>query len=146
MSVEVKIEGLEELIKTIKQLKKIPQRSVTKAAKSGSNLILKEVRNLAPVRTGALKKGIILIGEKFRKKAKKVYQVVMDANMNDTFVKISKEGKRYYYPASMEYGFITKGGSKTTGKRFLRNGADAANNVATTKMVQVLTKEIDKLR
>ena len=29
----------------------------------------------------------------------------MDEKMNDTFVKMIKNGKRYYYPASQEYGF-----------------------------------------
>ena len=31
--------------------------------------------------------------------------LIMDAGMNDTFVKVSKAGKRYYYPASQEFGF-----------------------------------------
>lgn len=144
----VQIDGMKELERTIQQLGKLPQKCVTKSARLGAREVLKAAKRLAPVKTGQLKRGIRLYGEKLRgKKGKKVYQVVMNSNMNDVFVKMTKDGtKRYYYPASMEYGFRTRSGRKTMGKRFLRGAADETRITATKKMVDVLASEIDKLR
>ena len=65
------------------------------------------IRTNAPRRTGDLISGIIPSPweENSKYPGKIVRQVYMDAGMNDTFVKITKNGRRYYYPASQEYGF-----------------------------------------
>ncbi|MCX7771765.1 MAG: HK97 gp10 family phage protein, partial [Clostridia bacterium] len=110
MNSSIKVEGLAELKKSIKLLGKLPQSCVTAAARSGASLALKYARSEAPELSGDLKSGIILKGEKKTKQGKKMYQVTMDPSMNDTFVKMSKDGKtRWYYPASQEYGFTVRG-------------------------------------
>lgn len=65
------------------------------------------IRTNAPRKTGNLIKGIVPSPweEKSAYPGKIVRQVYMDARMNDTFVKVTKSGKRYYYPASQEFGF-----------------------------------------
>lgn len=65
------------------------------------------MRTNAPRKSGDLIRGIVPSPweEKSAYPGKIVRQVYMDAGMNDTFVKISKSGKRYYYPASQEFGF-----------------------------------------
>ena len=65
------------------------------------------IRTNAPRKTGDLIKGIVSSPweEKSAYPGKIVRQVYMDARMNDTFVKVTKSGKRYYYPASQEFGF-----------------------------------------
>lgn len=65
------------------------------------------IRTNAPRKSGDLIKGIVPSPweENSAYPGKIVRQVYMDAGMNDTFVKITKSGKRYYYPASQEYGF-----------------------------------------
>lgn len=144
--VKFKIEGMEELEKTIRKLGKLPQKCVTKAAKKGAQIALKAAKQKAPFLTGALEEGIILKGEKTRRKGKKVYQVTMNPAMNDVFVKTTKDGKRYYYPASQEYGFITKNGGYVPGYHFLRDSlVDNKERIEKT-VVDVLAKEIDKLR
>lgn len=77
------------------------------------------VRTKAPVRTGDLVSGIIPSPweENSKYPGKIVRQVYMDAKMNDTFVKVSKSGTRYYYPASQEYGFRTANRSTLTAKQ-----------------------------
>lgn len=142
---KVKIEGLKELTKTIQKMEKLPQKCVTKAAKTGAKIPLKSAKGNAPYLSGALEGGIVLKGEKTRVKGKKVYQVVMDSNKNDIFVKMSKSGKRSYYPASQEYGFTTKNGGYIPGLRYLKKSI--LNNKASIEktMVNVLGKEIDKL-
>jgi len=144
--VKFKIEGMEELEKTIRKLGKLPQKCVTKAAKKGAQIALKAAKQKAPFLTGALEEGIILKGEKTRRKGKKVYQVTMNPAMNDVFVKTTKDGKRYYYPASQEYGFITKNGGYVPGYHYLRDSlVDNKERIEKT-VVDVLAKEIDKLR
>mgnify|MGYP001392164245 FL=1 len=144
--VKYEIEGMKELEKTIRKLGKLPQKCVTKAAKKGAQIALKAAKQKAPFLTGALEEGIILKAEKTKKKGKKVYQVTMNPAMNDVFVKTTKDGKRYYYPASQEYGFITKNGGYVPGYHFLRDSlVDNKERIEKT-VVDVLAKEIDKLR
>lgn len=78
---------------------------------SAAGTLAVRVRTRAPMKTGALISGIIPSPWEERSKypGKIVRQVYMDAGMNDTFVKVSKAGKRYYYPASQEYGFRIAG-------------------------------------
>lgn len=144
--VKFEIEGMKELERTIRKLGKLPQKCVTKAAKKGAQIALKAAKAKAPFLTGALEEGIILKGEKLRKRGKKVYQVTMNPAMNDVFVKTTKDGKRYYYPASQEYGFITKNGGYVPGFHYLRDSlVDNKERIEKT-VVDVLAKEIDKLR
>lgn len=65
------------------------------------------IRSSAPKKSGDLRSGIVPSPweEKSAYPGKVVRQVYFDYRMNDTFVKISNAGKRYYYPASQEYGF-----------------------------------------
>ncbi|MFS1519683.1 HK97 gp10 family phage protein [Bacillus sp. SCS-151] len=140
------IEGMRDLEKAIKKLGLLPQKCVTKSAKKGATIALKAARKGAPYDTGDLKKGIVLKGEKLKVKGKKVYQVTLDANMNDVFVKTSKDGKRSYYPASQEYGFMTKNGGYIPGYRFMRHAIENNVNAMERSMISVLSKEIDKLK
>jgi HK97 gp10 family phage protein len=140
------VEGLKELERTIRQLGKLPQKCVTPAAKKGARIALKAARAKAPWETGELSNGIVLKGERARKKGKKVYQVTMDPAKNDIFVKTTADGTRYYYPASQEYGFITKDGGYVPGLHYLRNSIDDNKAEIERVTVQELAKQIDKLR
>lgn len=144
--VDFKIEGMKELERTIRKLGQLPQKCVTPAAKKGARIALKSARAKAPWETGELSNGIVLKGERARKKGKKVYQVTLDPAKNDIFVKETKDGKRYYYPASMEYGFITRDGGYSPGFHYLRDAL--VDNKAEIERVTVeeLAKRIDKLR
>lgn len=113
--------GWDECIKKIERLGKVPKKHVTAAVKKSMNPILKAARAGAPKDSGDLRKGIILVGERNRPRAKKVYRIVFDRKYNQTFQKPDKSGKvTGYYPVSMEYGFFDKKGvhhssSATTG-------------------------------
>ena len=144
--VDFKIEGMKELERTIRELGKLPQKCVTPAAKKGARIALKAAKAKAPFLTGALEEGIILKGEKTRRKGKKVYQVTINPAMNDIFVKTTKDGKRYYYPASMEYGFITRDGGYSPGFHYLRDALVDNKTAIERTVVDELAKQIDKLR
>jgi len=144
--VDFKIEGMKELERTIRELGKLPQKCVTPAARKGARIALKAARANAPWETGELANGIILKAEKTRKRGKKVYQVTIDPKKNDIFVKMTKDGKRYYYPASMEYGFITRDGGYSPGFHYLRDALVDNKAAIERTVVDELAKQIDKLR
>lgn len=74
---------------------------------SAAGTLAVRIRTKAPRKSGDLISGIVPSPweENSKYPGKIVRQVYMDAGMNDTFVKVSKNGKRYYYPASQEFGF-----------------------------------------
>lgn len=84
-------------------------------------------RAQAPSKGGALRTGIVSSPweENSREPFKIGRQVYMDHRMNATFVKTRKDGKRYYYPASQEHGFLVRGGKtsirKVKGRYFLKS-------------------------
>lgn len=91
--------------------------------------VARVARKLAPYRRGELRRGIIALDapEKAKSKGKFGYQVVMAYDMDDVFVKTRKDGKRYYYPASQEYGFLTRNRTverrHVDGKYFMKRAA-----------------------
>lgn len=148
-------EELGDFVAVLGRMEDIPQKCVTKAAGKGANVVRKAVRGEVPVDTGALKRGIVREGERRRKKGEKFYQVTFSASMNDVFQRPIKnpgeaggKSKHGYYPASMEYGFLTrsKGGglSYVPGYHFMRNAADASSASAKREMVNTLNDAIDK--
>lgn len=142
--VSFKLEGFEELEKMLLEIGKEAGKVVTSASKDGANVALKAAKqNALPEQSGDLVKGIILKGEK-KKGAKKVYQILMDPAMNDAFVKLSQNGKRYYYPASIEYGFLLRDGTKKEGRHFLRNAIVDNNKEIEKAVLDKLSKVIDK--
>ena len=80
---------------------------IQRLVQTATGALAVQIRTKAPRKFGDLISGIIPSPweENSKYPSKIVRQVYMDAGMNDTFVKISKTGKRYYYPASQEYGF-----------------------------------------
>ncbi len=142
--VNFKIEGMKELKRSLKRLGKVPQKHVTSSAKKGMNIALKNAKANAPYDTGALKKGIILVGEKAKAKGKKVYRIVFDRAMNDVFQKRNKEGKvTGYYPVSQEYGFFARDGRYIPGFRFIRDSlTDNVSKIEKT-IVGEMKKKID---
>lgn len=154
-----KIEGMKELMNSVKKLGKLPQKCVTKAAKAGGNIALKAAKKGGWIdQTGNMRRGIILKGERSRITGKKVYDTMMDPAMNDVFQKTTKSGLRrvtkgkrtkmakgnYYYPASQEFGFTTVNGGYVPGFHFLKNAIEDNNSTIESKIVNVLSKAIDK--
>ena len=139
-----KLEGLDEVLKMLKDVETLPQKCVNKSARNGAKIAHTDAKGHAPFLTGALEEGITLKAEKTKTKGKKVYQVTI--KNNPEFVRTTSSGNRYYYPASQEFGFRLRDGGKVEGLHFLRNSIDKNNTRIESTMVQVLTAEIDKLR
>lgn len=101
---------------------------IQKLVETAAGTLAVRIRTKAPRRTGDLISGIIPSPweEKSQYPGKIVRQVYMDAKMNDTFVKVAKNGERYYYPASQEFGFriANRTGSqvkRVPGKYFMKD-------------------------
>jgi HK97 gp10 family phage protein len=140
-----KIEGMKELEKAIKKLGQVPQKAVTPAARKGMNIAIKNARINAPEETGELKGGMKLIGEKSKRKGKKVYRIVFDRAKNNVFQKKNKEGKvTGYYPVSQEYGFFTRNGRYIPGFHFAEKGLTENANKIEKTIVDEMGKRIDK--
>ena len=144
MARKSEIVGMKELERSFRELGKVPQSAATKSARAGGQIALKAAKANAPEDTGELKSGIILKREKSRVKGKAVYDVMMDPAKNDIFVKTTKDGKRYYYPASQEYGFLTVDGGYVPGYRFLRRAIDDNKTVIEKKVLETAGKAVDK--
>lgn len=152
MSVYFKVEGIEEVRKGLERIGKVPQKHVTASSRKAMNIVLKQSRASAPYETGALKKGIKMVGERSRQKGKKVYRIVFDRNMNHIFQKPVKnpgesghKGARKiaYYPHSQEYGFFARDGKYIPGYRFVRDAlVDNVNKIEKT-IVSEMKRRID---
>jgi hypothetical protein len=108
------------------------------------NIVLRDAKANAPYKTGDLKKGIKLTGEKSATKGKKVYRVVFDRAMNDVFQKKNAEGKvTGYYPVSQEYGFFARNGRYIPGYRFIHDSLTQNAQRAGKTMVDTMKQKID---
>ncbi len=155
------VKGFDNFVGVLGKMENVPQKCVTKAAGKGANVVRKAVRAEAPVDTGNLKRGIRRTGERSRKKGKKVYSIYVDVDAGQrvvynprytkTYRKVDGKGTKEfyaYYPASMEYGFMTRskgnGLSYVPGYHFMRKSAEATSRAAKTEMIKTLNEEIDK--
>ena len=70
----IRVEGLDEVIETIKRVGELPQKCVNKAAKKGIQIAKKSAKNGRWIdQTGYLRKSIKEKAEKTKIKGKKVY-------------------------------------------------------------------------
>lgn len=149
--------GLTKLVKMLDQAGKSPQKAVARAASKGITPVRRAVRSIVPVgETGYLKAAITRKAEKSRARGKKVYEVTFDRGYNDVLQKPIKnpgeaggKNSKAYYPASQEYGFLTrskgKGYSYVPGLHYMRRGAEQSEAQAKQIMIDTMVKEIDRL-
>ena len=159
--------GLDELKEKFKLLENVPLKVIRDAAFQAMKPILTASREAAPVRTGNLRKGIKMFGERpIRRRGwrrhKYVFTIVFDKKMNDVFQKPSINGIKNskgipvaYYPVSQEYGWQHRywkkidgvktlvPGKKITGKLFVHNTMAAQANQARKTMIDSLNSYVD---
>lgn len=100
----IDISGIEELNKKAKQLKKDIFAVLGEAVLAGADIVRDAAKSKAREKSGALAGGIVSAITWDKKAPVAFAGAGMDKAKNDIFVKISENGKRYYYPASIEYG------------------------------------------
>lgn len=124
-------------------LERICAVSIDSPVRSSAHRLTSLIRAKAPSRTGDLRQGIIVspTPERSSNPNKIVYDVCMDARMNDTFVKVTKSGKRYYYPASQEYGFRIGRVKRKPGLYYMRDASEQFRQQHT----QTVSEGVDKI-
>lgn len=180
--IEFDLSGIETMITALNHLNKSPQKAVTKAAREAIKPVLREIKQgTVPVgKTGNLKKAITRKAERSKVRGKKVYEVTLNKKYNEVLQKPIKNPGIYggkspkaYYPASIEYGFLTRapGGGyfyrkrvqgsnqyaeKTTmafqmpsrkveGQHYMREGAENSKAQAQEAMLKTLEEMLQKL-
>ena len=156
--VDVHMDDLLEARRTFDAMGQLPARIVTAAAGRGATVVKRAVKNSAeiPVLTGTMRKAVRrLRAERSKVKGKKVYPVGFDPAMNSVLQKpIQNPGEaggqndKAYYPASMEYGFLTrsKGGgiSYFPGFHFMAAAGESVRGEANAAMAKKFNEAIQK--
>ena len=98
---------------------RIDKTETSRFVETQAGILAALIRSNGPKKSGDLRSGIVPSPweEKTAYPGKVVREVYFDYRMNDIFVKYSKSGKRYYYPASQEYGFRIARQSTAPGAR-----------------------------
>lgn len=154
-SIVFELDGFGGFVSVLGSMEDVPKKCVSRAAGKGATVVRRAIRGKVPVATGDMKRGIYRKGERSRLKGKKVYQLAFNPAMNDVFQKPIKNpgvagGKsdHAYYPASMEYGFLTrsKGGgySYVPGYHFMQQAAEDSAAETKSTMIKSLNEQIDK--
>lgn len=156
--VDVYMDDLLEARRTFDAMGQLPARIVTAAAGRGATVVKRAVKNSAeiPELTGTMRKAVRrLRAERSKVKGKKVYPVGFDPAMNSVLQKpIRNPGEaggqndKAYYPASMEYGFLTrsKGGgiSYFPGFHFMAAAGESVRDEANAAMAKKFNEAIQK--
>lgn len=156
--VDVYMDDLLEARRTFDAMGQLPAKIVTAAAGRGATVVKRAVKNSAeiPVLTGTMRKAVRrLRAERSKVKGKKVYPVGFDSKLNDVLQKpiqnpgeAGGENSHAYYPASMEYGFLTrsKGGgiSYFPGFHFMAEVGERTREAAKAAMAKKFNEAIQK--
>lgn len=162
--VTFEMENIDKLAESIRKIGGVPKKYVTQASKKAMTPVLKKAIKDAPEDTGALKEGIIMVGEKSRLTSKKVYRIVFDKSMNHIFQKKAKyathtvtyhgwsrrvkdvrqEANTSYYPISQEYGYFKKNGEKVKGKFFVGNAFEEKASGVEATIIKEVKRKIDQ--
>lgn len=156
--VDVHMDDLLEARRTFDAMGQLPARIVTAAAGRGATVVKRAVKNSAeiPVLTGTMRKAVRrLRAERSKVKGKKVYPVGFDPAMNSVLQKpiqnpgeVGGQNDKAYYPASMEYGFLTrsKGGgiSYFPGFHFMAAAGESVRGEANAAMAKKFNEAIQK--
>lgn len=140
MGTNVKLSGVDEVVKLLKQVDKVSATVISRAAKVGAQIALEDAKQNCPESAdgshgnppGTLKKSLKISMESKRKSGKRVYQI--------------GPGKDGWYAHFVDYGFTTRGGRKVQGNGFLRNAVDKNRSTINDEVLKTLAGELKKLR
>ncbi|MCL2171497.1 MAG: hypothetical protein FWB71_05030 [Defluviitaleaceae bacterium] len=142
---KIEIVGMKELERSFRRIGDVPQKYVTGAAKKAMNTTLKLARKEAPEQSGDLRRGIIKIGERSRRKGRKVFRLVFDKKKDEIFQTKNAAGEIVgYYPVSQEYGFFARDGTYIPGFKFGLDAIQATSGQIEKIVVADLGRRIDK--
>ena len=100
----IDISGIENINRKAEGLKRDIFSILGEAAKAGADIVKEAAKAKARKKSGALARGVVSAVTWDKNAPVAFAGAGMDRNMNEVFAKIGANGKRYYYPASIEYG------------------------------------------
>ena len=105
MAGSIVVTGVKEIDSKLKTLEpKIQKKVLRQAMRSGMKLVLQDAISRVPVLSGLLKRNIKL--RAMKRKQNRV-GLLVQVKSDERFVKVSKAGIRYWYPAAVEFGHGT---------------------------------------
>ena len=140
-AMSMSIMGGQELDNKLQRLgSKVVKKHLTKALRAGAKLILADARSRVPVLSGKLKRSLaVRIGKKRRGVHEKTITVRPDSKKEPDLVTFGKDGKRYFYPAAVEYGT-----RKRKAKPFMRPAFDSQKQKAVKAIMAQLLKGVEE--
>lgn len=148
-------ESLKELQTALEQLARADKQTAYRAVLPTAEGLLRRVKNAAPVDTGNLRRGLVLVAEHNRPQGKQAMQVVPTSRMNSVFQRQvirpgrSASGKKRrttaYYPASQEYGFATRSGGYVPGRHYMADSMRTGSAAMEKQIIHSLNTELDKI-
>lgn len=131
---DVSVFGDKALTRSLDDLSnKIQKQYMRKSLRAGTKLVADIVRRNTPVLTGRLRRGIKVRAGK-RSRSRIGYFVLLPTRAQ---LGIDPKSK-WYYPAVLEWGGITKTGRVIPALGFMRRSLDASREPATNKVAQTL--------
>lgn len=100
----ISVEGIENLNRRAGAIKTAIFEILGAAALEGADIVKDNARTRARVKSGMLASGVVSAVTWDKRAPIAFAGAGMSKTMNNAFIKISANGKRYYYPASIEYG------------------------------------------
>ena len=126
----VKVDGLEELVKVFEKMPEVAQEALDSASKEAANVVLQSAKRNCPVKSGKLRDSLDIKAEKTSKPTKRSYQVYSKG--------VSQGGVRYAFA-------VEAGTSKAPAKPFLRPALDENKENIKKTISEKIIEEIDKL-
>ena len=120
-AVTIKLEGGKEIHRALMRMEAKVARKITKRAlRAGTKVIRDQAVANAPSDTGRMKKAMIVRAARKRKRGEASFNVMFDTKKYPELITRTAGGKRFFYPAVVEYGTATR-----PAKAFMRRAWDS---------------------
>lgn len=132
---ELKITGLKEVQKSLYAFsQQLGDRVVRNALKEGAKVVQKIARSNAPVRTGKLKRSIVIRNSKINN-GKRSEEIGVYLTINK-----SKKGARNdaFYGRFVEDGYTSRGGKRIEGVKFMSRAFNSGKSAAVNQIIRAV--------
>ena len=133
--VSLSLKGADQIFDKLGRIAPAMERKIVRRAmRAGSYVMLQAVKGFIHRISGALTRSVIVraYAKKSRNNAR--YMVIVSSRKVPELVTITKKGKRYFYPAVLEF----------LGHPFVRPGFDASHAEAIETIVQEVQQGLDE--
>lgn len=132
---EIKITGLKEVQRSLYAYsQQLGDRVVRNALREGAKVVQKQARANAPKRTGTLRRNIVIKNSRINNgKRNETIGVYLTVNK-------SKKGARNdaFYGRFVEDGYISRGGNRIEGVRFMGRAFDSGKSSAVNQIIRAI--------